>query len=412
MRPFTLLVKPACADCNLRCEYCFYLGKGGLYPGAAAHRMTDAVLEQMIRTYLATPQPIYSFGWQGGEPTLLGVDFFRRVTELQRRHGRPGASVANGLQTNATLISAELARHLAEYKFLVGCSLDGPPKIHDEYRRTIGGQSSHELAMRGIGLLRQHGVEFNILVLVSRANIGRAKEVYRYLVEQEFFYHQYIPCVEFDGKGRRRKFAIDGDDWGDFLCELFDEWHPKHASAVSIRLFDSVLARLVDGGANVCQMQQDCCQYFVVEHNGDLYPCDFFVEPALRLGSVMDTTWAQALESPVYAAFGARKARWNAACAACEYLDLCAGDCLKHRGHAAPGPGTLSWLCKGQKKFFRHTLDRFRMLAGEVRARRTQADSVLRHEALWTPAAGGGVGRNDPCPCGSGRKFKKCCGKQ
>lgn len=411
MRPFSLLVKPASADCNLRCEYCFYLEKSALYPDVKRHRMSDEILEQMVRTYMATEQPCYSIGWQGGEPTLMGIDFFRKVTGLQQEHGRPGSSVANGLQTNTTLMDDEFAEHLGKYNFLCGCSLDGPPEIHNKYRSTAGGRSTHASVMRGIETLKRHNVEFNILVLVSRSNVRQAREVYRYLTGLDFLHHQYIPCVEFGADGRLEPFAITGEEWGNFLCELFDEWHREDTQRVSIRHFDSILVKLVDGQANVCCMGADCRQYLVVEYNGDIYPCDFFVEPDLKLGNVMDTSWQEALESETYRDFGVRKAAWNAACKTCQWLNVCSADCIKHRARGGRGPENLSWLCAGWKKFHAHTEERFGELAEMVRARRAEEDRARRRELVRARGLDATVGRNDPCPCGSGKKYKKCCGK-
>ncbi len=407
-KPFSLLIKPASGDCNLACEYCFYQCKWQLYPQTARHRMALPVLEQLISSYLRTPQPQYVFGWQGGEPTLMGLDFFRQVTDLQVRHGARGVSVANGLQTNATLIDDAWAAHLAEYKFLLGVSLDGPAAMHDRYRATRGGQGSHAAVMRGIAALQKHRVEFNILVLVSQANVHRAAEVYRYLKEQGFRYHQYIPCVEFDAAGALQPFAISGEEWGAFLSELYAAWQPTDTRTVSIRHFDSILEFLVTGEAHVCTMNRNCCQYLVVEHNGDLYPCDFFVADALRIGNVMTTPWDAAIEAPVYQAFGARKAEWHAACEACSWLRLCAGDCLKHRwAEQQTAPRTLSHLCAGWQRFYAQAMPGFEALAAEVRRRQ---EAERRRAATVASHAGGAPGRNEPCPCGSGRKFKHCCG--
>ena len=407
---FSLLVKPASADCNLRCEYCFYLGKCHLYPQSPRHRMPDAVLEQMIQSYLATDQDTYAFGWQGGEPTLMGLDFFRRVTDLQQKHGKPGASVANGLQTNATLIDDDLAEHFARYRFLLGCSLDGPPEMHDRYRKTATGAPSHAAVVRGIQTLKAHAVEFNILVLVSQANVHNPTDVYRYLVDQGFLYHQYIPCVEFEADGSPAPFSISAAEWGSFLCGIFDEWHRDDTRRVSIRHFDSILSLMVDNHVTVCTLGRNCCQYFVVEHSGDIYPCDFFVDPELRLGNVMTTTWQQALESPAYREFGKQKTHWNAACTTCRHLHICSGDCLKHRPGGAGGEPTLSHLCQGWLQFFDHTEARFAALARRVREQRVAAEAAHR-QALHTGAQPT-VGRNDPCPCGSGVKFKRCCGRK
>lgn len=367
---FSLLVKPASADCNLRCDYCFYLQKSSLYPGARRHRMTDEVLERMISTYMATPQPQYVFGWQGGEPTLMGIEFFRKVTALQKKYGRQGAIVANGLQTNATLIDDALAAHFAKYRFLAGVSLDGPAEIHNRFRRSGAGRGSHARVLKGIEALKRHGVEFNILTLVSAANVERGREVYRYLCDSGFAFHQYIPCVEFDDEGNLQPFAIRGEGWGEFLSEVFDEWSARDVGRVSVRLFDSILEYLVDGVRNVCTMQQDCRQYLLVEHNGDVYPCDFFVDESLRPGNVMTHSWEEMLESPVYAAFGSRKRETSALCGECEFLDLCAGDCVKHRLRAGDDPTQLSWLCAGWKRFYSHALPRLREVALEIRRRR------------------------------------------
>ncbi|MBI2898793.1 MAG: anaerobic sulfatase maturase [Planctomycetes bacterium] len=365
MRPFTLLIKPVSADCNLRCPYCFYLGHEGFYPEERAPRMSDATLERIVAGYMATDQPQHVFAWQGGEPTLMGTEFFRRVTELQMRHGRAGSVVANGVQTNATRITDELARHFGEYRFLVGVSLDGPSDLHDRYRRNAAGRGSHAEVMGGIDRLRRHGVEFNILTLVSDANVRKPREVYRYLLENRFLFHQYIPCVESDGSGKPQPFSIGGEGWGEFLCGIYDLWIAGDTRRVSVRLFDSILNALVDGRPSICHMDRDCRQYFAIEYNGDVFPCDFYVERPLKLGNVFEHSWEDLWDRPAFASFGRRKAEWNPSCEGCPYLPLCAGDCLKHRGD-----GALSRLCAGWKRFYDHALPGFRGLAEEIRRER------------------------------------------
>jgi len=285
--PFSLLIKPASADCNLQCEYCFYLEKSELYPDQRRHRMGDAVLDKLISTYMATDQPVYSFGWQGGEPTLMGIEFFRRVTDLQMKHGRKGAVVANGLQTNAILIDDEMASHFAQYKFLLGVSLDGLEDMHDAYRRTAGGGPSHKRVLARTELLTRNGVEFNILATVHAKNVGRPAELYRYLVDSGFLFHQYIPIVEFDPSGAPLPFTITGRQWGEFLCGVFDEWMKADVTRVSIRDFDAILAFLVDGNRQICTMGDNCCQYFLVEHNGMSTPATSSRDPTC--GS--ETSW-------------------------------------------------------------------------------------------------------------------------
>ena len=412
MRSFSLLVKPASADCNLRCRYCFYLGKCELYPATPRHRMSDEVLGRMIRTFMQTDQPQHSIGWQGGEPTLMGLPFYRKVTELQQQYGRRGAQVSNGLQTNTTLIDDAFAHHLAAYNFLVGVSIDGPPAMHDRYRVFMDGRGAHAAVMTGLEALKRNRVEYNVLTLVSQSNVQRPREIYHYLKDDlGVMFHQYIECVEFDEAGGLMPFAICGAEWGDFMCGIFDEWVAcGDTRTVSVRLFDSILMRLVDGIANVCAMARNCEQYLVVEYNGDVYPCDFYVDPELKLGNIMEQTWAELLMSPAYKAFGRRKSQLHAQCEACQFLHLCAGCCPKNRPMRGRDPRQLSTLCDGWLQFYRHTLPAFEKLADDIRAERAAAAAAERRRQVQSapPAA---VGRNDPCPCGSGKKFKRCCGR-
>lgn len=403
MKEFSLLIKPASADCNLRCEYCFYLSRAALYPGSSVHRMTDGTLHRLVAGYMKTDQSRYVFLWQGGEPCLMGAGFFERATELQARHGRAGAVVSNGLQTNGVLITDEMASHFSRCKFLVGVSLDGPERVHDAWRRSPAGSGSHAMVLRGIDRLKQHRVEFNILALVTRANVRQPDQIYRYFCDRGYLYHQYIPCVEFDAEEKPLPYTIGAEEWGDFLCGLYDAWIGSDTRRVSIRLFDSVIGRLVDGRATACHMEKDCCRYFLVEYNGDVYPCDFFVEKAFRLGNISGAGWKEMAESPAYRRFGAQKRDWNGKCAGCKYLELCAGDCLKNRFRAERDSRALSRLCRGWKQFYDHSLPGFERLARGIRDERNRLSGRRGFVIQEAP------GRNDPCPCGSGRKYKRCC---
>ncbi len=409
MKEFSLLIKPVSADCNLNCDYCFYLEKSALYAGKKIHRMQEHVLEQLVKSYMDTDQSIYSFGWQGGEPTLMGLDFFQKVVELQQTYGRPGAQVGNGFQTNTTLITAEMAKLFADYRFLLGCSLDGPANIHDKYRRFLDGRGSHRKVVEGIKILNDYHVEYNILVLVSQANVKHAKDVYRYLCDSGFMHHQYIPCVEFNSDGSPASYSISGEEWGDFLCELYDLWYPKDIHTISIRHFDSILTKLVDGISNVCTLGDSCSNYFVVEYNGDVYPCDFFVTSPLKLGNILDDDWETLQNSALYKRFSDKKTEWNDQCGLCECLFLCRGDCLKHRMYSGNSPHNLSYLCSGWKHFLNHTNDGFSALKEKVLADRKYRELGEQQEEI-SQGRGKRVGRNQPCPCGSGKKFKKCCG--
>lgn len=403
MPPFSLLVKPASADCNLSCEYCFYTAKSNLYPGARKHRMSDSVLERLMETYMKTEQPVYSICWQGGEPTLTGTGFFSKAVEFQKQYGHAGARVSNSVQTNATLITDEMAAFFAEYNFLVGCSLDGPGELHNLYRRTVTGKSTHREVLKGIEILKLNNVQFNILTLVSRANVDHARVIYHYLKNMGFCHQQYIPCVEFDQNGKLMPFAITGEEWGAFMCGVFDAWYLRDIFSVSVRNFDSILSKKVDGVDNVCVMGENCCRYFVVEYNGDIYPCDFFVEKPLKLGNIMETSWEEMANAHAYLEFGAQKKRRNEKCSTCSYLELCAGDCLKNRIYAGNPSRNLSCLCPGLEHFFSYTESRFDKISGKIekdrRRQRIMADKSPK------------VRRNDPCSCGSGIKLKKCCGK-
>jgi uncharacterized protein len=407
VKNFTLLIKPTSADCNLRCQYCFYLEKRKLYPSTQTHRITDSVLERLISSYLSSNQTIYTFCWQGGEPTLMGSNFFKLITDLQKKYARPGAQVANALQTNATFINDAMAEHLARYNFLVGCSLDGPPEIHNRYREYPSGKPTYHAVIKGIESLHSKGVEFNILVLVSKANVNQARLVYRYLVNKGYHFHQYIPCVEFGKDGKALPYSINSHEWGKFLCELFDAWYPRDVYKVSVRNFDAILNKRLDNIDSTCSLANDCCQYFVVEYNGDIYPCDFFVEKDLLIGNIADITWEEALSSKLYRDFGGRKAELNQQCLDCAFLDLCMGDCQKHRRKIGTQTPVVSYLCQGWRQFFKHTEHALESLIKTIQFNRLK-DQLGSQQAFHTVKKST-PGRNQPCPCGSGKKFKKCC---
>ena len=373
MNDFSLLLKPSAADCNLRCAYCFYQSRRAL---TSAHpRMTDEVLERVIASYMGSRQAVsYTFSWQGGEPGLMGLPFFRKAVELQRRHAPAGAIVCNAFQTNATLITDALAAFMAEYKFLCGVSLDGPAQLHDHYRKTAAGQPTHALVLKGIDRLRRRGGDFNVLALVNDRTVKQPRQIYGYFKNHGLFHQQYVPCVEFDEHGRVLPYSVSGPAWGDFLCAIFDQWIAGDVHRVSIRLFDSILEYLLTGKRNACTMGTDCRQYFVVEHDGSVYPCDFFVREEWRLGNIASGSWKAFLASPVYRQFGLRKAAWNDECRSCPWLPLCHDDCPKFRRVGGDGrPGSV--LCEGWKAFYAHALPRLERLAGELKAEGQMASS-------------------------------------
>lgn len=359
MHPFSLLIKPAGADCNLRCAYCFYLGRAELYPETSCHRMTEATLTRLVRSYLALPFVAHTFAFQGGEPLLMGETFFRKLVTLQKRYARLGSQITNCVQTNGTLLTESLATFFAQEHFLLGVSVDGPAELHNLRRPNVNGEGSHAMVMRGLNLLKAAKTEFNLLTLVSQSNVHHPLEVYRYLRDElECHFMQFIECVEFDAAGVLSSDAITPDEWANFIITIFDEWYAKDKTTVSIRLFDSVMGKLLNGEAHSCAMGGDCRAYFVVEHNGDVYPCDFFVRPELKLGNLHTEDWDELWDAPLHTQFGRRKTHWNIACATCPYLKFCQGDCPKNRsGHDFKADSTrLSWLCSAWKRIYAHIL--------------------------------------------------------
>jgi uncharacterized protein len=266
--------------------------------------------------------------------------------------------------------------------------------------------------MTGLEALKRHRVEHNVLTLVSQANVQRPREIYHYVRDElGVMFHQYIDCVEFDERGELQPYAINGQEWGDFLCGIYDEWIAcDDTHRVSVRLFDSILTMMVDGYADVCALATRCEQYLVVEYNGDVYPCDFHVRADLKLGNIMESCWEELLASDAYRDFGARKRRWNARCDGCTYLRYCAGCCPKNRPAQGRDPSQLSVLCEGWRQFYAHAIPKIERLAEQVRRDRRRAEQQARRERVAARNLGK-IDRNAPCPCGSGDKYKRCCGK-
>ncbi len=374
MNPFSLLIKPTSAHCNLQCAYCFYCDVSDIYGVTAGGMMSPETLELLISSYQRLPfNPAqYSYAWQGGEPTLAGLDFFKLAIFFQQKYGFTGAGVSNAIQTNGMLIDDEWASFFAEYNFLTGLSMDGPPDIHDLYRRKRDGGPSHERVKESAEILTRNHAEFNILCLVSQSNVHHPKKVFDYFVENGYNWIQFIPCVEVDEKGKLLPFAISGEEWGDFLIGIFDAWYP-HRHTVSVRLFDALLARLTYDHCIICHLGTDCRQYFVVEHNGDVFPCDFFVRKEHKIGHLGMESWKGMLASEKYAQFGCQKNQYAGKCKYCKHVQICQGDCMKHRILPPHNDAKqMSYLCEGWKRFYDYTLPKFRKMTAEVRERQAQ----------------------------------------
>lgn len=376
VQPFHLLIKPAGARCNLACAYCYYLEKADYYPGSD-FQMDDATLARVTEAYLrVNPAQEVTFGWQGGEPMLLGIDFFQRALAWQRRYARPGQVVRNALQTNATLVTDEWADFFAEAGFLIGVSIDGPPALHDAYRRTRGGGATHHRVVAGASTLLQRGVEVNALVTVNRANAGHPLEVYRHLTGVGFEHLQFIPIVEREKPGSHRlsSWSVRPQAYGDFLCAVFHHWARRDVGRVFVQLFESALNVWLGHPPTLCVFQPACGRALAVEHTGDLYACDHFVYPGHLRGSVDSDILKALVDGPEQQAFGQAKARLPQECRQCPVLRFCGGDCPKHRLRDAADGVPISCLCPAYRRFFTESAEILRAMAGEVRARRPAAN--------------------------------------
>jgi uncharacterized protein len=403
------MLKPRGPVCNLDCAYCYYLSKADLYPGAD-FCMTDEVLESFTRQYIAAQRvPEVTFGWQGGEPLLMGLDFFWRAVALQDKYRRPGLRVVNALQTNGTLLDDDWCRFLRERDFLVGLSLDGPRQVHDAYRVDKGGNPSFDRAMAGLALLKQHSVEFNVLTTVHAANADRPLEVYRFLRDEAGArFIQFIPIVQReDGDVSAR--SVTAEQYGRFLSAIFDEWVRRDVGRVFVQIFDVALAAWVGERPGLCVFDGTCGNALVLEHNGDLYACDHFVEPQHRLGNILETSLVDLVGSAQQRQFGSNKRdALPKTCRACEVRFVCHGGCPKNRLQDA------NYLCKGYKAFFQHIDGPMHFMAAELEARRPPANIMhyLARQEAELERSFAQARRNDPCPCGSGYKFKHCHGKK
>jgi len=391
---FHVMTKPRGAICNLDCDYCFYLRKESLYPGAS-FRMSDETLETYTRQYIQSQRaPEVNFAWQGGEPTLMGLDFFRKAVTYQKKYARPGMRIENALQTNGTLLDDAWCQFFAENRFLIGISLDGPREAHDLYRRDKGRSPTFERVLRSIELLKSHKVDFNILTCVSAANVHQPLEVYRFLRDEigaEFI--QFIPIVERENEtGFQEGTAltprsITGRQYGDFLIAIFDEWVRRDVGKVFVQMFDTALGRWLGAPGGLCVFQETCGLALALEHNGDLYSCDHFVEPRYRLGNIFETPMSELVGSEQQRAFGLdKKSSLPRYCRECPVLFACNGGCPKDRTDFTPdGEAGLNHLCAGFKAFFTHVDQPMRVMAGLLRQRRPPSEimkTYLRKEIL------------------------------
>ncbi len=423
---FHILVKPTGADCNLNCAYCFFLEKERLYPGSD-FRMKDEVLEEYVRQYTQAQRvPEAVVAWQGGEPTLMGLDFFRRSIELLAKHAPPGMRISNTIQTNGTLLDDAWCEFLRENGFLVGLSVDGPRELHDVYRRDKGGKGTFDRVQRAVRLMQRHGVDFNILCAVNAANAGHPLDVYRFFRDElGVDWIQFLPIVErinTDGSTLLQEGdtvtdrSVGPAQWGDFLIAVFDEWVRRDVGTVFINYFEAAAASWAGAAAAMCITDETCGRALALEHNGDLYVCDHFVEPDYLLGNIMETPMLELVSSEKLRRFGEDKRdALPRYCRECEMLFACRGECPKNRFARTPdGEEGLNYLCEGYRAFYNH-IDPVMRIVADLLKKGRYADEIMgiieeRDNALRE--AFSRAGRNDPCPCGSGKKFKNCHGRE
>ncbi|WP_214021440.1 anaerobic sulfatase maturase [Methanoculleus sp.] len=419
---FHVMAKPTGARCNLDCAYCFFLKKEELYPDGS-FRMTDEVMEEYIRQTIEGHRvPEVTIAWQGGEPTLMGLEFFRRSVKVQKKYTKPGTRIENTLQTNGILLDDEWCRFFHDNNFLVGLSMDGPGELHDAYRRDRRGRGTFNRVLAAARLLQKHRVEFNVLCAVNRTNADHPLEVHRFFRDElRTPYIQFIPIVErenetgFQEGNTVTDRSVRPDQWGRFLVAIFDEWIRRDVGRMFVLNFDGALAGWLGMAGTVCIFGSTCGLGVALEHNGDLYSCDHFVEPDHFLGNILATPLIELVNSEKQRAFGtAKRDTLPRYCRECDFLAICNGECPKNRFTRTPdGEEGLNYLCEGYRIFFSHADRPMRMMADLLRQGRS-ADGVMPMLAARARARERGsvqVGRNDPCPCGSGLKYKKCCGR-
>jgi len=397
-RRFHAMAKPIGSTCNLDCDYCYYLGKGTLPGGPGTGRMSDETLEAFIRQYIGgVTGPEVVFSWQGGEPTLLGLDFFRKAVALEQRYARPGQKIENDLQTNGTLLDDEWCAFLKANRFLVGLSIDGPRDVHDQFRVTKGRKPTFDRVMESVRLLQKHGVPFNTLTCVHRLNARRPIDVYRFLRQEVgSTYLQFIPVVEHqgfervaphewdesslprDGEPRARPgqadsvvtdWSVDPEDWGYFLCRIFDRWLSQDIGKVLVNHIETLVSQHMGQGSQLCVYGEACGKGLAVENDGSAYACDHYVYPEYRLGDILHDQLGRMAFSRRQVRFGyAKSESLPRYCRSCEYLSDCWGECPKSRFIRTPdGEPGLNYLCRGLKAFYAHALPEVERIVREIR---------------------------------------------
>ncbi len=374
---FHVMAKPAGARCNCRCEYCFYLKKKSLYPDSTL-QMSEDILQRYIRQTIRTHAVRdITIAWQGGEPTLMGIPFYERAIAIQKKLSSSDIRIHNTIQTNGITVDEKWCEFFRKNNFLVGLSMDGPKALHDCYRKDHQGRSVFNRVVQAAKLMKRSGVEFNILCTVNAVNSFHALEVYQFFRDElDSHYLQFIPIVERESNGSGQKNiavtkrSVQPEMYGDFLTTIYDEWVNRDVGTTFIQFFDGVLASYVRGYSTLCVLQPTCGLGVALEHNGDVYSCDHFVEPDFLLGNIKQTSIGTLVSSSKQRSFGISKSTTLPnCCKSCEFLFTCHGECPKNRIFYAPdGSGKINWLCPGLKHFFRHTKHHMQTMASLLKA--------------------------------------------
>ncbi|MFW5980657.1 MAG: anaerobic sulfatase maturase [Halanaerobiaceae bacterium] len=409
-KAFNIMAFPAGPICNVRCDYCYYLDKTELYPDTEDFNMSEELLEEYIKQYIdSQPGPRISFGWQGGEPTLRGLDFFKKAVSLIEKYIPENWQYDISFQTNGILIDDDWAEFMAENDFLVGLSIDGPAEFHDAYRKDKGGAPTHKKVMRGLDYLKKHDVQYNILCVVNKVNSTHPVEVYDFFKEQGAEHIQFIPIVEQQEEGEISERSVTPEEYGRFLIGVFDRWLFDGYGEIYVQIFEQCVSAWAGYGTSLCVFNETCGLAAVLEHNGDLYSCDHFVLPEYKLGNIKEKSIAELMSSSQQIQFGEDKRdTLSDKCLNCDYLFICHGGCPKNRVKTLENGKKINFLCEGYKRFFEY-IDPY-MEEIVKRINQQQSPPTVKkhlqkiHDSIWKKA-----GRNDPCPCGSGKKFKKCC---
>jgi uncharacterized protein len=383
---FHVLAKPTGAICNLDCKYCFFLSKEMLYPGSR-FRMADKLLEEYIKQMIQSQKvPEVNISWQGGEPTMMGLDFFKKSIELEKKYQKPGTTILNTIQTNGILINEDWCRFFKENNFLVGLSIDGPKELHDFYRVDKSGHGTFDKVVKAARLMQKFDVDFNLLTTVHAYNANHPLEVYRFFRDElKAKYIQLIPIVERDnetGYQEGKKVtdrSVTAEQWGNFLITIFDEWVKTDVGEVYIQMFDAALASWYGISPSMCIFAEKCGLALTMEHNGDLYSCDHFVEPDFLLGNILKNKMVDLVSSDKQVKFGSDKLdTLPTYCLDCKVRFACHGECPKNRFIKTPGGEEgLNYLCAGYKEFFLHINDTMKIMAGLLRKGRF-ADEIMR----------------------------------